>query len=61
MYWVDPKDHILTVSSHYFCYWLRYKLNKENIPIVIKPTHLTNDMDERVIHDVLDVLGRPQG
>ena len=61
MYWVDPKDHILKVSWKYLYYWLRYRVNKENRPIVIRPTHPKLTQLPRVIHDVLDVLGRPQG
>ena len=40
MYLVDPKDHILKVLCRYPYYWLRYSVNKENIPLVIMPTHL---------------------
>ena len=61
MYWVDPKDHILKVSCQYLYYWLRYRLNKENRPIVIMPTHPKLTLVPRVINDVLDVVGRPQG
>ena len=61
MYWVDPKNYILKVSFQYLYYWLRYRLNKENRPIVIMPTHPKLTQVPRVIHDVFDVLGRPQG
>ena len=61
MYWVDPKDHILKVLCQYLYYWLRYRLNKENRPIVIMPTHPKLTQVPRVIHDILDVVGRPQG
>ena len=61
MYWVDPKNHILKVLCQYLYYWLRYRLNKENRPIVIMPTHPKLTQVPGVIHDVLDVLGRPQG
>ena len=61
MYWVDPKDHMLKVLCQYLYYWLRYRLNKENRPIVIMPTHPKLTQVPRVIHDILDVLGRPQG
>ena len=61
MYWVDPKDHMLKVLCHYIYYWLRYRLNKENRPIVIMPTHPKLTQVPRVIHDILDVVGRPQG
>ena len=61
MYWVDPKDHMLKVLCQYLYYWLRYRLNKENRPIVIMPTHPKLTQVPRVIHDILDVVGRPQG
>ena len=61
MYWVDPKNYILKVSCQYLYYWLRYRLNKENRPIVIMPTHPKLTQVPRVIHDILDVVGRPQG
>ena len=61
MYWVDPKDHIMKVLCQYIYYWLRYRPNKENRPIVIMPTHPKLTQVPRVIHDILDVLGRPQG
>ena len=52
MYCVDPKDHILKVLWHYLYFWLKYK-------------HLKNQgykqgYTQWVIHDILDVLGRPQ-
>ena len=56
MYWVDPKDHMLKVLFQYLFHLLRCTLNKENRPIVIMPTQVT-----RVIHDILDLVGRPQG
>ena len=61
MYWVDTKDHILKVSCQYLYYWLRYRLNEENSPIVIMPTHPKLTQVPRVIHDILDVVSRPQG
>ena len=61
MYWMDPKDNILKVLCQYLYYWLIYRLNKENRPTVIMPTHPKLTQVPRVIHDVLDVLGRPQG
>ena len=61
MYWVDPKDHILKVSCQYLHDWLRYRLNKGNRPIVTMPTQPKFNQVPRVIHDVLDVVGRPQG
>ena len=45
----------------YLYYWLRYRLNKENKPIVIMPTHQKPTQVPKVIHDVFDLLGRPQG
>ena len=51
---------MLKLSCQNLYYWLRYKLNKENRPIVIMPTHPKLTQVPRVIHDVLDVLGRPQ-
>ena len=61
MYWVDPKDHILKVSRQYLNYLLRYGVNKEKRPIVIMPTHQKLTQVPRVIHDVLDVVDKPQG
>ena len=61
MYWVDPKDHMLNVLCQYLYFWLRYRLNKENIPIVIIPTHPKLTQVARVISAILDVLGGPQG
>ena len=61
MYWVDPKDHILKVLCHYLYYWLRYRINKENIPLVIMPTHLKLTQVPKVINNVLNVLGKPPG
>ena len=61
MYWVDPKDHMLKVLCHYIYYWLRYRVNKESAPIVIRPTHTKLTQVPRVIQDIFDVVGRPQG
>ena len=61
MYWIDPKDHILNVLCQYIYYWLRYRQNKENRPIVIMPTHPKPNQVPTVIHDLLDVVGSPQG
>ena len=61
MYWVEPKDHILKVLCQYLYYWLRYRQNKENRPIVIMSTHPKLTHVPRVILDLLDVLSRPQG
>ena len=61
MQWVDHKDHMLKVLSQYLYYWLRYRLNKENKPIVIMPTHQKPTQVPRVIHDVFDVVGRSLG
>ena len=55
MYWVDPEVHMLKVLCQYLYYWLRCTLNKENRPIVIMPTQVT-----RVMHDIRDLVGRPQ-
>ena len=52
---------MLKLSCQYLYYWLRYRLNKENIPIVIMPTHPKLTQVPRVIYDVVDVVGRPQG
>ena len=52
---------MLKVLCQYLYYWLRYRLNKENRPIVIMPTHPKLTQVPRVIHDILDVVGRPQG
>ena len=59
--WVDPKDHMVKVSCQYLYYWLRYRLNKENRPLVIMPTHPKLTQVPRVIHYLLDVVGRTQG
>ena len=61
MYWEDPKDHILKVSSQYLYYWLRYRQNKENRHIVIMPTHPKLTQVPIAINDILDIVGRPQG
>ena len=61
MYWVDPKDHMLKVLCQYIYYWLRYRVNQEKRPIVIRPTHQKLTQVPRVIHDIFDVVGRPQG
>ena len=56
-----PQDHILKVLCQYLYYWLRYRLNKENRPLVIMPTHPKLTQVPRVRHVFLDVVGRPQG
>ena len=61
IYWVDPKDHILTTVCQYLHYWLIHRLNKENRLIVIKSTHPKLTQLPRVIHDIFDVVGKPQG
>ena len=52
---------MLKVLCQYIFYWLRYRLNKENRPIVIMPTHPKLTIVPRVIHDAVDVVCRPQG
>ena len=52
---------MLRVLCQYLYYWLIYRLNKENRPIVIMLTHLKLTLVLRVIHDILGVEGRPQG
>ena len=52
---------MLIVSCVYLYYWLRYSQNNENIPIVIMPTHPKLIKVPRVIQQVFDVLGRPEG
>ena len=59
MYWVYSKVHILRVLCQYLYYLLRYRLNKENRPIVIMATHPKLTKVARVISDMLDVLGGP--
>ena len=59
--WVDPKDHMLKVLYQYLYYWLRYRLNKKNRPIVIMATQSKLNQVPRVILDVLDIVSRPQG
>ena len=61
MYLVDPKDHILKVSCQHLYYLLRYRLNKENRPIVIMPTHPKLTQVPRVILDVMDDVFLPLG
>ena len=61
MYWVDPKDHMLKVLCQYLYFWLRYRLNKDNRPKVIMPTHPKLTQVPRVINDILVLVGRPQG
>ena len=61
MYWVDTKDHMLKFSCQYIYYLLRCRLNEENRPIVIMPTHPKFKQVTRVINDILDLVGRPQG
>ena len=60
MYWVDPKEHMLKVSCQYLYYGLRYRVNKQNRPIVIKQTHPKLTPVPRVIYEGPDVLVRPQ-
>ena len=55
------KDQILIVLCQYIYYWLRYRLNKENMPAVIMPTDPKLTQVPRVIHDVPDIVSRPQG
>ena len=57
----DPKDHMLKVLFQYLYYWMKYRLNKENRPLVIMPTHPKLTQVPRVILDILDLVGRPQG
>ena len=52
---------MLKVLCQYPYYWLIYRLNQENRPIVIMATHQKLTHVPRVIHDVLDVLCIPQG
>ena len=57
MYLVDPKDNILKVSWHYLHFWLKYKhLRNQGYKQGYKEGYA-----KWVIHDVLDVLCRPQG
>jgi hypothetical protein len=50
------KDHIEKVLCQYLYYWLRYRVKKENRPIVIMPTHPKLTQVPRVIHDILDSM-----
>ena len=52
---------MLKVLSQYLYYWLRYRLKKENRPILIMPTHPKLTNVPRVIIDICDLGGRPQG
>ena len=61
MYWVDPKDPMLKVLYQYLYYWQRFRLNKENRPIVIMPMHQKHTQVPGAIHDVLDVVARLKG
>ena len=51
MYWVDPKEYILKILCQYLYYWLRYRLKKENRPIVSTSTHPKLAQVARVIHN----------
>ena len=57
MYCLDPKDHILKVLWHYLNFWLKDKHLKNQ---VYKQGY-KQGYAQWVIHDVLDVVGRPQG
>ena len=61
MYWVDPKDNMIKVFCQYLYYWLRYRVNIENRPIVIMSTRSKLTQVPRVILNLFDVLGRPHG
>ena len=52
---------MLKVLCQYLYYWLRYRLNKGNRPVVIMPAHQKLTHVPRVIHDDFDVLCIPQG
>ena len=52
---------MLEVLCQYLYYWLIYRINKENIPLVIMPTHLKLTQVPKVINNVLNVLGKPPG
>ena len=57
MYLVEPKDNILKVSWHYLLFCLKYKhLKNQGYKQGYKQGYT-----QWVIHDVLDVLCRPQG
>ena len=52
---------MLKILCQYLYFWLRYRVNKENRPIVFIPTHPKLTQVPWVIHDILDVDSRPQG
>ena len=60
MHWVGPKEY-MQVLCQYLYYLLRYRLNKDNRPSVIMPTHPNLTQVPRVIYDILDVVGSPPG
>ena len=47
---------MLKVLCQYLYYWLKYRLNKENRPIVIMRTHPNLTQVPKVIGEVLDEL-----
>ena len=57
MYLLDPKGHILKVLWHYLNFWLKYKhLKNQGYKHGYKQWYT-----QWVTHNILDVLGRPQG
>ena len=56
--WSRMNSKWLRLTSNY---WWRYRLSKENRPLVIMPIDPKLTQVTRVIHDIPDVVGRPQG
>ena len=49
------------ILCQYLYYWLRYRINRENRPIVIMPIPQKLTHVPRVMHDICDIVGRPKG
>ena len=56
--WSQMYSKWLQLTSNY---WRRYRLSKENRPLVIMPTNLKLTQLTRVINDIPGVVNRPQG
>ena len=54
-----PKGSCTESLCQFLYYLLIYRVQKENRPKVIWPTHQKLTQVPRVIHDVIDVVARP--